>query len=247
MIDINLLPSAAKKKAARKGVDLGAMFAGANAGLKDKFLIGAIAVTVIVGAAAGSLYVLQTRREQTLATQLERAVRDSTKYSSLVRDRVRAEAVRDTVLRQVNIIKSIDEDRYIWPHVMSEVSRVLPQYTWLTSVAFTGTPQGSYNVVALPKPAATDTGKGAKPKRLLVGLLMVGLGGAYQQLMWTPQNLVLNGTAARVHALDSLNKSAKLEAAKGSASKLRAEADMYSRQLEVMRRLVPTENEVPAL
>src|SRR6266567_7280804 len=166
MIDINLLPSAAKKKAARKGVDLGAMFAGANAGLKDKFLIGAIAVTVIVGAAAGSLYVLQTRREQTLATQLERAVRDSTKYSSLVRDRVRAEAVRDTVLRQVNIIKSIDEDRYIWPHVMSEVSRVLPQYTWLTSVAFTGTPQGSYNVVALPKPAATDTGKGAKPKRL---------------------------------------------------------------------------------
>jgi len=84
-------------------------------------------------------------------------------------------------------------------------------------------------------------------KLLLVGLLMVGLGGAYQQLMWTPQNLVLNGTAARVHALDSLNKSAKLEAAKGSASKLRAEADMYSRQLEVMRRLVPTENEVPAL
>ena len=49
-----------------------------------------------------------------LAGRLEVAVRDSTRFSTLVQDRIRAEATRDTLLRQVNIIKSIDEDRYIW-------------------------------------------------------------------------------------------------------------------------------------
>jgi Tfp pilus assembly protein PilN len=61
------------------------------------------------------------------------------------------------LLRQVNIIKSIDQDRYVWPHIMDEVSRALPQYTWLSLVALNGSPQGSTNVVALPK--TVDDGK----------------------------------------------------------------------------------------
>jgi Tfp pilus assembly protein PilN len=47
------------------------------------------------------------------------------------------------------------------------VSRALPQYTWLTSVAYAGTPQGSVNVVATPKTPAPDTlHKNARPKRI---------------------------------------------------------------------------------
>jgi len=53
---------------------------------------------------------------------------------------------------------------------MDEISRALPQFTWLTSVTFTGTPQGSSNVVVTPK-TAEDTSAAAKkhpkaPKRL---------------------------------------------------------------------------------
>ena len=163
MIEINLLPRSGKKKATRRqGVDVKALLAGLNARAKDKFLIAAIASSVLGAASVGTLYTLQASREVQLNADLDKAVRDSTRYATVVRDRIRAESIRDTLLRQVNLIKSIDEDRFIWPHIMDELSRALPQYTWLTTVAYTGTPQGSQNVVALPKPTKEDSAKAAK-------------------------------------------------------------------------------------
>jgi len=38
---------------------------------------------------------------------------------------------------QFTIIQSIDGERYTWPHVLDELSRLLPPYTWLTSVTQT--------------------------------------------------------------------------------------------------------------
>jgi type IV pilus assembly protein PilO len=82
---------------------------------------------------------------------------------------------------------------------------------------------------------------------LVVAILVVGLGAVYQQLVWTPKNAENTVLAARLDTLDSLNRIAKLEVAKGTAAKMRREADEYGRELNVLRRLVPTENEVPAL
>jgi Tfp pilus assembly protein PilN len=165
MIEINLLPGAGKKKAARaKTVDLGMLTAGLSGRLRDKFLIGAIAAVVISVGTVGGLYLLQGRRETTLTERHDRAERDSTRYANFLKDRYRAEANRDTLLRQVNVIRSIDEDRYVWPHVLDEVSRALPQYTWLTAVGFIGTPQGSNNVVITPKDSSAAAKK--KPTRM---------------------------------------------------------------------------------
>jgi Tfp pilus assembly protein PilN len=41
------------------------------------------------------------------------------------------------VLRQLAVIRSIDNDRYVWSHILDEVSRSLPPYTWLKSIAQT--------------------------------------------------------------------------------------------------------------
>jgi len=160
MIDINLLPGAGTKKAARRQTVSFGSFASALSGrLTDKFMIAAVVgVTVSVGA-VGVLFLTQERRDAALQTRVEKAVADSTRYANFLKDRYHAEAVRDTLLRQVNIIKSIDQDRYVWPHIMDEVSRALPQYTWISLVALNGAPQGSTNVVALPKPAAADAAK----------------------------------------------------------------------------------------
>lgn len=169
MIEINLLPGAGRKKAARaKSVDFGAMAAGISGRLRDRFLIGSIAATVVCAAGVGLLYMLQTTRESTLLERREVSLRDSTRYANFLKDRYRAESTRDTLLRQVNVIRSIDEDRYVWPHVLDEISRALPQYTWLTAVSFTGTPQGSNNVVVTPK-TGEDTSAAKKrkaPKRM---------------------------------------------------------------------------------
>jgi Tfp pilus assembly protein PilN len=166
MIKINLLPGARRaKSSSRQPIEFKALAAGMSTSFRDRYLIGGIAITAIAAIAGLTLYFMQSHRETVLAERQERAVADSARYANFLRDRSRAEAVRDTLLRQVNLIKSLDDDRYVWPHVMDEISRALPQYTWLTSVAFTGTAQGVNNVVAAPK-ANEDTSSKHRKKRL---------------------------------------------------------------------------------
>jgi Tfp pilus assembly protein PilN len=74
----------------------------------------------------------------------------------MLRERASAVAQRDSVARQLQIIRSIDNDRFVWPHVLDEVSRALPPYTWLTTVEQTSAPS-----VGPPGGAPADSAKGA--------------------------------------------------------------------------------------
>ena len=171
MIEINLLPGARRKKtSSREPIQFGALAGKMSGAFKDKFLVAAIVGFVVGAGAGGYLYFSQQHLETELTARKEKAVRDSTRYANFLRDRYKSEAIRDTLLRQVNIIRTLDEDRYIWPHVMDEISRALPQYTWLTLIGFVGPPQGQSNVVVSPK-TPEDTSAAAKkrqrpPKRL---------------------------------------------------------------------------------
>jgi type IV pilus assembly protein PilO len=84
-------------------------------------------------------------------------------------------------------------------------------------------------------------------KLFVMALLVVGGVAIYQQLYWKPKADEQTVLAARLDTLDSLNLVAKAEVAKGNSAKMKAEADAYGRELEVLRHLVPTTNEVPAL
>ena len=84
-------------------------------------------------------------------------------------------------------------------------------------------------------------------KLLIVAILSIGLAGVYQQLVWTPKHQELTALAVRLDTLDSLNRIAKADVAKGTATRMKQEADAYARELAALRRLVPTQNEVPAL
>lgn len=157
MIEINLLPGSGKK--ARRGggaaLDVGAMFAGVRDRIREPWLIGAVASSALALVLGGWLFVAQEKRAATLDEDLQKAVQDSTRYASVLREREKAEARRDTVLRSLNLIRAIDDDRFVWPHVLDEVSRALPPYTWLVSLGFTGAGQGmsAISTVAAPAPA----------------------------------------------------------------------------------------------
>lgn len=84
-------------------------------------------------------------------------------------------------------------------------------------------------------------------KLLVIAILAVGLAGVYQQLVWTPKSQELHAIQTHLDTLDSLNRIAKLEVAKGTATKMKQEADAYSQELTILRGLVPTQNEVPAM
>jgi type IV pilus assembly protein PilO len=84
-------------------------------------------------------------------------------------------------------------------------------------------------------------------KLLLVAMLAIALAVVYQQMVWSPKHDELTQLSARLDTLDSLNRIAKREVAKGTTAKMKQEAEAYGRELDVLRHLVPTENEVPAL
>src|SRR5215218_4078688 len=68
----------------------------------------------------------------------------------------------------------------------------------------------------------------------------------YMQV-YQPRAAELEAIDARVATLDSVNDRVKADLAKGSVDQLRARAAQYAASLELMRQLVPTSNEVPAL
>lgn len=83
--------------------------------------------------------------------------------------------------------------------------------------------------------------------KLLVAIVFIALAGLYWNFVYTPKNDELNQTEERVTGLEGLNDKAKRELAKGNVDQLRAQAQQYKQNLQVMRQLVPTGNEVPAL
>ena len=174
MIEINLLPGARRKT--RRGsvskVDFGAALSAVRERVREPWLIGSVVVTAIAVAVVGVLYVQQSRRAAAADDALQKAVQDSTRYASVLKEREKAEAKRDTVLRSLNLIRAIDDDRFIWPHVLDEVSRALPPYTWIVSLGFTGAGQAQTAVQTLAPPSPSDTSGGKKKKKQLATVVV---------------------------------------------------------------------------
>jgi Tfp pilus assembly protein PilN len=156
MIEINLLPGSGKKNRST-GFSLTAIAGQAGSRVKDPFMIAAAVCIVAATLSIGYLHVSQTAKADELTERERRAVQDSTRYVAVLRERNRAMAQRDSVQRQLEIIKSIDNDRFIWAHIMDEVSRALPPYTWLKGIQ-----QSAVIAAATPAPAPPPQGDGAK-------------------------------------------------------------------------------------
>ena len=162
MIEINLLPGSGKKARGKSsGIALGGVLSGIIAQVKDPYLMGAAALVILSAVATVGLWGLQQSTSSRLDRELQTAVQDSIRFGLMIKERRKVLAQRDEVLGQLSMIKTIDDNRFTWPHIMDEVSRALPPYTWLTSMAQTSAvpaPPGSEP----PAPAAVP-GRPAAP------------------------------------------------------------------------------------
>lgn len=147
MIEINLLPGSQHREKT-SAVPFVQYLLGWQESLKDRYLAGAIAAIVIALLAVVILYTKQSSRSSNLDERELRAVQDSARYTAVLTAKKKAEATRDSLYRQLAVIKSIDDSRFLWPHLLEEVSAALPPYTWLTSILQTSAP---------PNAAALDT------------------------------------------------------------------------------------------
>lgn len=131
MIQVNLLPGT-KKQSRSGGAGLAGAAANITARIRDPWLLGAIGSVTVACAAVGILFSAQNARASEVELKLDRAVRDSTRYAKVLSARTKLSAERDSVYRQLQIIRTIDDNRFNWAHILDEVSRALPAYTWLT-------------------------------------------------------------------------------------------------------------------
>ena len=132
MLQINLLPGGRKSARGGNGFDVAGAFGNIGQRIRDPWLVGAAAAVVISVATVGVLFTAQQARAAEVTTKLETAVRDSTRYANVLAARRKLTAERDSVHRQLQIIRTIDDNRYNWAHILDEVSRALPAFTWLT-------------------------------------------------------------------------------------------------------------------
>ncbi len=80
-----------------------------------------------------------------------------------------------------------------------------------------------------------------------ISVVAITLAGAYGYFLYMPKRDEIAVIEDHVAALDKKNEQAKTDLANGSVAKLKAQSAEYEASLAVLRQLVPTTNEVPAL
>jgi Tfp pilus assembly protein PilN len=114
-------------------------------------LISAIAAWVVVGGGGALLFITDRARLAAAETRLETVRVEKRRYDIVIAQKRQAEKVRDSLLFQINVIRQIDADRYIWPHVLDQATKALPPYTWITQVR-------SASAIVAPIPGQVNNG-----------------------------------------------------------------------------------------
>ena len=80
-----------------------------------------------------------------------------------------------------------------------------------------------------------------------IGILGVLAAVAFWWFVFTPRAQTLAALEAHVDSVETSNRQARVDLARGSAQQLKQQASDYEKNLAGMRELVPTSNEVPSL
>ncbi len=136
MIEINLLSGQKrKKKKASAGIAM-PDFTAMLAQVKDPLLLGAVGTWAVVLAAVGFLYVTEARKLSAMQADATRLQAEATRFQALINQKKKEESLRDSLVMQLDAIRRIDGDRYVWPHILEEITKALPDYTWLQSITY---------------------------------------------------------------------------------------------------------------
>lgn len=131
MIEVNLIPGGKKR---RGDGGLGIPMPDFSKIPLDPYSLGAGVAGVASLALLAWMYLGIGAQLEEVQLSLTDARADSASFADIIADNNSLIARRDSVAEKVSIIQEIDAGRYIWPHIMDEVGRALPDYTWLVSL-----------------------------------------------------------------------------------------------------------------
>jgi Tfp pilus assembly protein PilN len=187
MIEINLL-SPGEKSGRKKSGGLGAfaqrfqLNTASNASIDDgaapsartAITIAAAAAVAIATVGVGGAFWYQDRQLTSIAETLQQELADSARFSTVIGERKAVIARRDSLVRQLGIIQQIDDSRYVWPHILDEISRALPPYTWITTISQLSAKPILPQRDSTSKAARDSTRKATPPAEPIVVFQIVG-------------------------------------------------------------------------
>lgn len=159
MITVNLRPGKRRKRTGSP-VNFKGMFDGfreLGTKVKDPLLLAAVGGWVCVLGFLGFVYTNNVRQLYSLEPRLEQAKSEHKRFRAFLADKRRQEQIRDSLFAQITVIRSVDGDRYIWPHLLDEITKALPAYTWLVDL-------GTTTPMARPRPRPARPARPAKGK-----------------------------------------------------------------------------------
>lgn len=170
MIEINLLPG--KKKAPTGGGFKLRLpnFAGLIANITNPWLVAAVVAWVLVLGGGLALFVTSKARLAVLNSRLEAVRTEKRRFDAVIAQKRQSEKMRDSLVAEIGMIRSIDGARYIWPHILDQIGKALPPYTWLTTI---GTSSGVSGSVA-PPPGSTAPAAVTIPTTPVVAFQITG-------------------------------------------------------------------------
>jgi len=137
MIEINLLPGK-KRKAPGGGAGFKLAlpdFRGLLASIKNPWLLAASATSLVVVGGGLLWFITQSTRLRVAENRRTEVQAEKRRFDAVIAQKRQSERIRDSLVKEITVIRGIDGDRYIWPHVLDQLTKALPPYTWLTGVS----------------------------------------------------------------------------------------------------------------
>jgi Tfp pilus assembly protein PilN len=131
VLQVNLIPDGRSKK--KRGAGIGIKLPTFSR-MPDRWVMAAMVAILGAVGVGTSLWFSSQGRKGDVEVALERAVQDSSRFADLISRTSALTARRDSIFEKVGIIQEIDRDRFVWPHILDEVARALPEYTWLSEI-----------------------------------------------------------------------------------------------------------------
>lgn len=140
MISVNLRPDLKRKRARPplQGLMEGARGLGSR--IKDPILLVAVLSWIGVGGWLGYVAVSTSRELSALEPRLEETRAEHRRFRAFLAEKRHQETIRDSLVSQISVIRTVDGDRYVWPHLLNEVTKALPAYTWLVDMGGSAPP-----------------------------------------------------------------------------------------------------------
>jgi Tfp pilus assembly protein PilN len=139
MIEINLRPGQKRARGGSPLAGLRTQLSGLREKMRDPLPMVAAAALVAAVLWLGWSWFSTASEFRSLEPQLESARQENQRFRNYVAQKRKVELIRDSLVAQIAVLKSVDGERYVWPHIMDEVTHALPPYTWLVDLGAGGT------------------------------------------------------------------------------------------------------------